>query len=288
MILITGSTGGFGKAAISYLLKKGFPTVDFAAFARNKEKAAEFERKGIEIRIGNYNDYESLVTAFKGIDRLFFISGSEVGKRDQQHDNIIEAAKQQGIRHIIYTSFDRKDDNLNSPVSAITSTHIKTEQIIRQAGFTYTFLRNALYAEGVPGFIGKDAVEKGIFVPAGNGKVPYASRTEMAEAAANILIEGGHENMSFRTVNTINYSFADIAAIISGITGKNVKYLSPDAAEYSRVMSAAGMPAEAIAAMTRWFSGIEQGYFESTHSDMEMLLGRKPMSLEQVLRKMYI
>ena len=41
----------------------------------------------------------------------------------------------------------------------------------------------------VPQFIGgKAALERGIFLPAGDGKVAFALRSEMGEAMANVLM----------------------------------------------------------------------------------------------------
>src|SRR5688572_7812207 len=104
MILITGATGQLGKSTIELLLKK-LPANKIAALARDKNKAAGLKAKGIDVRPGNYDDKASLVAAFQGIDKLFFISGNDVAIRQKQHENVIKAAKEAGIKHIVYTSF---------------------------------------------------------------------------------------------------------------------------------------------------------------------------------------
>jgi NAD(P)H dehydrogenase (quinone) len=287
MILITGSTGGFGTSTINFLIDNGFPPADIAALARNEGKTAKLREFGVEVRPGDYDDYPSLVKAFTGIEKLLFISGSEIGKRDKQHENIVKAARQASVQHIIYTSFDRKDDREDSPIAMITHTHILTEKMIIESGLKYTFMRNALYAEGLPMFLGKDVLERGIYLPAGDGKVPFASRTDMAEAAANIMAESGHENKSYRTVNLKNYSFYEIAEILSKLTGRQIKYFCPEAGDYKNTLINAGVPKEAVGGLIAWFEGIRQGYFESSYSDMEELLGRKPADLKTILSKIY-
>src|SRR3989304_2606178 len=109
MILVTGATGGLGKAAIEFLLKK-VSADDISALVRNKSKAGDIESKGVQIRYGDYNDYPSLVKAFTGINKLFFISGSDIAGRKAQHLNIIRAAKETGVKHVMYTSFQRKTE----------------------------------------------------------------------------------------------------------------------------------------------------------------------------------
>lgn len=288
MILITGATGGFGTASIEFLLNKGIPPKNIAALIRSENKASHLRNRDIEIRKGNYDDYKSLVKAFRGIEKLLFISGNEIDKRDKQHENIIMAASEASVKHIIYTSFERKNDNVDTSAAFITKTHIETEKKISSAGIPFTFLRNALYAEGVPMFLGAEVLEKGVFLPAGNGRVPFASRKDMAEAAANILSGGNeHLNKSYRMVNIKNYSFYDIAAMLSDLSGKRLAYVSSVPEEYTRNALQSGMPKEAVKKMLGWFQAISEGYFESEYSDLEMLLGRKPADLKDVLVKMY-
>lgn len=287
MILVTGSTGHLGAATIGNMLKNGVPSPNITALARNSEKAAGLNELGVEVRIGNYDDYQSLVRAFKGVEKLLFVSGNEVDKRDVQHDNIIKASVEAGVGHIIYTSFERKNDELDNPVAFITRTHIETERKIRETGVRYTFLRNALYAEGLPMFLGKDVLETGIYFPAGDGRVPFASIVDLAEATAYIVAGTGHENKSYYMVNTHNYSFYEIASILSEITGKNIKYFCPAKGDFTSTLKKAGVPDETIKGIIGWADGISQGYFESEYSDLEMLLGRHPVDLKTILAKIY-
>lgn len=60
MILITGTTGSLGKATIDFLLQKGVSPNNTSALARNAEKAEDLKAKDINVKIGNYSDYESI------------------------------------------------------------------------------------------------------------------------------------------------------------------------------------------------------------------------------------
>lgn len=288
MVLITGSTGHFGTSAIGFLLRKGMPAKDICAFARSSEKASGLKDLGVNVILGDYDDYDSLVHSFREAEVLLFISGSDIFKRDKQHENVIRASVEAGVKHIIYTSFERKNDDLNAPVSFVSRAHIETEKKITGTGLGYTFLRNALYAEGIPMLVGSNVVEKGIFYPAGNGRVPFASITDMAEAASVILMNPEkHINKSYKTVNAHNYSFYEIAAIIGELTNRNVRYFCPAPEEFADAMRKAGLPEASIGGILGMAAGIKDGYFESEHSDLEMLLGRKPKDLKTILGKIY-
>jgi NAD(P)H dehydrogenase (quinone) len=93
MILVTGATGHFGKSAIDFLLKKGISSTNIVALVRDEEKAAEIKSKGVALRIGDYDNYNSLLNAFIGVEKLLFVSGSDIFNRGAQHQNVVKAAK---------------------------------------------------------------------------------------------------------------------------------------------------------------------------------------------------
>ncbi len=100
-ILVTGVTGGLGRSVLDTLLQH-VPASSLAASSSNRATAALTEDKGVGFCWADFNIPESLHEAFKGIDKLFFVSSSEVNpeKRTKQHSNLIEAAKATGIKHV--------------------------------------------------------------------------------------------------------------------------------------------------------------------------------------------
>ncbi|WP_333801960.1 NAD(P)H-binding protein [Sphingobacterium multivorum] len=107
MILVTGATGNLGKATIDSLLNRGIAPNNITALVRDESKAAELKSKGLQIKLGDYQDLESLKSAFRGVDKLLLVSSSsDIGKRFEQHKNAINAANESGVGHIIYTSFE--------------------------------------------------------------------------------------------------------------------------------------------------------------------------------------
>jgi NAD(P)H dehydrogenase (quinone) len=287
MILVTGATGHFGKATISYLLKKGIPAGSIAALVRDEAKATELKEKGIIIRKGDYGDYSSLVKAFSGVDKLLLVSATDIANRLKQQENAVKAAKEAGVKFIAYTSFERKNETDSSPIAFVAHSHISTEEFIKASGIPYTILRNNIYMDVLPMFLGEKVLETGVYWPAGTTKSAFVLREEMAEAAATVLTGEGHENKTYRISNTANVSFDDVAAILSNISGKTVPYINPSPEEYKAALSAAKVPAEYIGMFAGFAEAIKQGEFESSATDLEKLLGRKPATLEQYLREVY-
>lgn len=287
MILVTGATGNYGKSTIDFLLKKGMHLTDIVALVRDEAKAADLKSKGIPIRLGDYDHYEQLVAAFAGIEKLLLISGSEIANRARQHENVVKAARVAGVKHILYTSFERKNESETSPIGFVATSHIATENWIKNSGMAYTIFRNNLYLDVLPWFFGEKVMEKGVFLPAGDTKAAFTLREDMAEATANVLMTEGHENKEYVFSNTENVSIRELTTSLSAIVRKDIPYISPTKEVYIETLMNANVPAEFIGIFAGFSEAIKQGEFEVQQSDLETLLGRKPTTARQYLTMVY-
>lgn len=287
MILVTGATGHFGKATIGFLLKKGIPANQIAALVRDETKAADLKAQGIVLRKGDYDDHASIVSAFKGVDKLLLVSGTDLHNRLNQQLHAVKAAVAAGVKHLVYTSFMRKNETDTSPIAFVAKSHIETENAIKASGIPYTLMLNGIYADMLPIFFGEKVFETGIFLPAGNGRAAYTTRHDMAEAAASILTGSGHENKAYTIGNSATYSLEDAAQTLSEITGKPVAYTNPSAAVYTEALTKAGVPATYIDLFAAFSEAIRQGEFETSATDLEKLLGRKPATLREYFKTVY-
>lgn len=287
MIAITGATGQLGSGVIENLIQKGQNPSNIVAMARSEEKAQTQKDKGVNIKIGNYNNYNSLVEAFKGIDKLLLISSSELENRAQQQINAVSAAKEAGVKHILYTSIQRQSDSPDSPISFVTNSHIETEKAIKESGLNYTILRNNLYMDILPWVLGEKVFETGVFYPAQDGKTAYTLRSDIAEATANILLGDNHENKEYNISNTHSLSFQEVADQLSVISGKTIAYVSPTVEVYKSTLVGAGAP-EMVANMLAGFAmGAVQGEFLAGNSDLPELLGREAVSYKDFISGLY-
>lgn len=287
MILVTGATGNFGKATIDFLLNKGIPANSISALVRDVAKAEDLKAKGINLKIGDYDNYGTLVKAFKAVDKLLLVSGSDVVNRGKQQYNAVKAAKEAGVKHIVYTSFERKNETETSPIAFLAKSHIDTENQIKASGMTYTILKNNLYLDTLPLFFGEQVLTTGIFLPAGDTKSAFALRKDMAEAAANILASQGHENKEYALSNTENISLQEIARDLTDLAAKPINYVSPPQDVYVETLTQAGVPAEYIGMFAGFAAAIKQGEFSVEKTDLENLLGRKPTTAKAFLKEVY-
>jgi NAD(P)H dehydrogenase (quinone) len=281
-ILVTGSTGGLGSATIQFLNS----LQEVVAFARDAPKV----KQDVEIRTGDYDDEESLLKAMDGIDKLFLISGSDLEKRSVQQQRVIKAALQCGVKHIVYTSLIHQNDTPDSPVYDKTIAHLKTEALLKSSGIDYTILLNTLYAEIIPVFAGPALLEtKTIFLPAGEGKVAYAWREDLAEASAHILADttGRYLNQSITLTGAELVSWSDIASMIGAITHTDIQYVSPAVEAFKQVLIPSGLPLTLIDAIAGMQVAVSEGEYAVKNSVLEDILGRTPRSVRDFLEVVY-
>ena len=285
MILITGATGNLGGHVLNNLLKKTDAS-NIAVLVRDENKAADLKAKGIEVRVGNFRDPATLAHAFDGIEKVLLISSSDLEDRLGQHKNVIDAAVKAGVQHIVYTGVSMVDVN-SSALKDFMIDHYQTEDYIKASGVKFTFLQHNLYTDVVPMFIGEHVLETGVFFPAGAGRVPFALRSEMGEAAANVLTTEGHENKTYRISSDQTYSFEDVATGISNASGKEITYIDADPAQFTEVLKGAGVPEGMIHFSLGFAAAMKNNDFNIVTNDLETLLGRKPADLNQFLKSVY-
>jgi len=133
----------------------------------------------------------------------------------------------------------------------------------------------------------EDILNEGISIPAENGKTPFLPITEMAEAIAVVLTTSGHETKEYIIAAGTAVAFAEIADLISEITGTTVAYNQTNIQSYVAQLVQQGVPDDDAAYLSRFSESIARGEFETNKSDLKHLLGRSPISLKDFLKSIY-
>ncbi|MDZ5447859.1 SDR family oxidoreductase [Micromonospora sp. 4G57] len=276
-IVVTGATGQLGRLIIESLLSRGVPADQIVAVGRDTDRLADLGGRGVVTQLADYDDAESLQAAFAGADQLMFVSGSEVGRRVVQHGNVVTAAKQAGVKQVVYTSIAKADTSS----LVLAAEHKATEQLIKDAGLPYVFLRNSWYLENytpqLPTYL-----QHGVAGAADDGRVSAATRADYAEAAAVVLTTEGHTNRVYELGGT-PFTMTALAAEISRQTGTTVSYLDLPVDKYTELLVAAGVPEGYAALLADGDRGLAQGDLE-VGDDLAKLLGRTPTTLAEAIR----
>lgn len=279
-ILITGASGHLGRLAVQSLLDEGVPADQLVAGARDTSKISDLADLGVQTTVVDYDQPDTLASAFVGVDKVLFISGSEIGKRETQHSAVVDAAKRAGVQQLAYTSAPFAD----TAAIAVNPDHKFTEAYIRQSAVPYTILRNNWYVENYLTEL-QQARESGVFANSlGDGLVAGAPRADYAAAAAKVLTTDGHANKTYELGASKAWSMSDLAAAAAEVLGKDVRYepLTPEA-EHAALL-AAGLPEEVAGFVATINANVRDGLLSDSGDDLEKLLGRPTTPLVEAVR----
>ncbi|MBO6868361.1 MAG: SDR family oxidoreductase [Thalassococcus sp.] len=273
-IAITGASGQLGRLAIENL-KTRVDAGDIVALVRDPSKVADL---GVEARKADYHKPETLTAALQGIDRLVLISSSDFDDRAGQHQNVIDAAKETGVKHLIYTSILKADA---SPM-IIAQDHKVTEAAIKASGIPYTFLRNGWYTENWTGSL-PAAVEAGALIgSAGDAKVTPATRQDYAEAIAAVAAGEGHEGQSYELGGTA-FTLSDLATELSKQTGKDIPYNDLPEAAYKDILISFQLPEALATVIADADAQAQNGWLTDESGTLERLIGRPTTPLSSAV-----
>lgn len=270
-IVITGATGLLGNLVVGELLAAGVPAGEITAVARDKAKAENLVAKGVRLHVADYDQPETLAGAFQAGDRVLLISGSEPGKRVEQHRAVIEAAKQAGVAQLAYTGI------FGGPKAdfVLATDHKVTEQAILESGLPYTFLRNDWYSEMYMNDLAGSA-ERGAIVNnvQPGSRIATATRADYAAAAAVVLTGDGHLNKAYELSGDVAWTWDEFAAELSRQTGKSVVHKSVSAEEHKAILVSVGVPEGFAEVLVDVDNAISRGALAGTPGDLTRLIGR--------------
>jgi NAD(P)H dehydrogenase (quinone) len=225
-IIISGASGQLGGEAVQELLALRVPAKNLILVSRTPEALAQYAQLGAITRFGDFAKPESLAAAFAGGTRMLLISiGAGAGPRPVAHGHAVDAAKDAGVRQITYTSWlgISKGDN-----QGIAADHVATEELLRNSGVAYTFLRNSLYMDTLLPRVTRMLADGKAIVPAGEVLVGYVTRGDCAAAAAAVLAGSGHDNRIYDITGPALIGVREIAAAATAATGKAIVLAAAD------------------------------------------------------------
>ena len=117
----------------------------------------------------------------------------------------------------------------------------------------------------------------GLFrAPAGDERVSFLSRDDLAGAAATVLVEPGHSGAVLSLTGDDALSYRDVARLLAQATGRPVEYVDEEPSSYRARIGTLMPPSMADAFVAIWRT-IREGWLAPVHPHMASL-GRAPMS----------
>ncbi|WAP50863.1 NmrA family NAD(P)-binding protein [Arthrobacter sp. ATA002] len=272
-VAVTGATGALGGAVARLLAGAG---IRQRLLARHTARLPELT--GTPSYAVSYSDREHSVPALQGVHTLFMVSASESIYRSRDQRTFVDAAVEAGVRHIVYTSFVGAAP---AAVFTLARDHWDTEEYIKSKGAEYTFLRDCLYQDVLPTFVGRDGVLRG---PAGSGRVAAVARADVARSAARILADPqAHRGAVYNLTGPEALSLAEIAGILTRATGSTVTYHNETYEEALASRKMSGVARWQVEAWVSTYTAIASGQMAQVSSDVQDLTGQPAVGLEEYL-----
>jgi NAD(P)H dehydrogenase (quinone) len=274
-LVITGATGQLGRHVVEQLLDNGVPAGQITATGRATDKIKDLAERGVQVRAADFGDPAALREALDGADRLLLISGGEPAGRVAMHGNVVEAAREAGVGLVAYTGIV----NSGTATFRLAEDHQATEQLLRDSGLPYVFLRNGWYYENytaqLPAFLAQGVLPGS----AGEGRISAASRADYAAAAVRVLTTDGHAGQAYELGGDEPFTLAELAAEISAQAGQPVRYVNLPEAEYAAALAAHGIPAHFAGIIAETDSAAARGALYTGRGDLARLIGRPATTL---------
>ncbi len=274
MIFVTGASGNIGTAVVECLRTRQIP-VRIGARSPNSIPS----QPNTEVVPFNFLDNATFRSAVQGCDAMFLLRPPAIADTRKTLNPLIDMARSQGIQHIVFISVAGAGDNLIVP-------HHAVEQHLYQAPKGWTILRPGFFAQNLGDAYRDDIVESDrIFLPAGAGRVAFIDTRDVAEVAANVLIDpADHQAQTYTLTGSEALSFDQVASILSDEINRAIAYQPASIPSYCLHLLRRKMPLEQIIVQTILHVGLRFGQAETIDDTLPKLLGHSSRSLRHYIQ----
>jgi uncharacterized protein YbjT (DUF2867 family) len=280
MILITGAAGKTGQAVIRALSGRG---QDVCALVRTREQAESLRKLEVKAVVaGDMTDQDVMDRAAAGAAAVYHICPNMHPDEIKIGEIVIRSAQTSGIEHFVYHSV------LHPQIEAMPHHwhKMRAEEMLLESQLSFTIIQPAAYMQNLLANWNHIAGQ-GIYA------VPYAVDTrismvdlrDVAEVAAKVLVEEGHEGAVYELCGPQALSQREVAAILSVELKRPVKAETVPIDIWEAGARKAGLSDFAVETLVQMFLHYEQFNFWGNPNVLSWLLGRPPATFAQFLQR---
>ena len=268
MVLVTTPNGKVGSEVVRMLLEKDV-AVRVGALSVDKARRAFPHAEVVPF---DFDDERTVQAAVAGVDTMYLASPGPMNgaavKRGVDH------AQAAGVKRIVRLSAAGVEQG-DSPLRQL-------EQHIEGSDLAWTFLRPSWFLQNYSTMHAQTIAEEGAFYePTGDGKTSFIDARDIAAVAVHTLTQDGHHGQAYVLTGEQAYDRYEVAQAVTKATGKDVRYVPIEDAQFLESMAASGMPEAYSALMSNLYGIVRAGWTEQTTDTIRNLLGRPPITLEQ-------
>ncbi|WP_285907135.1 SDR family oxidoreductase [Pseudodesulfovibrio pelocollis] len=269
-VFVTGATGVIGSAVLASLREAG---VDVVAGAHAPEGAEALARDGVQARVFDFSDQESMTRAMQGCDRLFLALPLAEGMARRGH-LAVQAAKAAGIGHIVRASAYAASSDAHWRLGR---EHGTVDQFVEDSGIPFTILRPNAVMQRFATTLAPMVRAGQLALPEEDARVSYIDARDIGACAARLFLDDAtHHGRTYALTGPQGISLAEVAAILTKATGREVAYRPVDEAVYMEALARDGVPEWTVNMLVSLTRVVKLGMAGNVTGAVAHLTGHEP------------
>lgn len=282
-IAVTGATGHLGSKVIEHLNKEK-QDLEIIALVHNKNHAQALIETGYEIREIDFQNQDSLIKAFAGIDTLVYVASKtySVFDRVRELENVLSALEDNQVKNLVAMSFIA--DQENNPF-VMSPFYGYLPRRLAGTDLNYAIAKNSLYADPLVPYLPELIERKGLIYPVGDQEMSFITLEDSAEAMAKMALSEKYlkSRKSYLLTQARSYTMPELGAVMTKVTGHEIGYHPVSVEEFGKIYAAEGDGAE-LASM---YKGGAMGYLHGLSDAFAHITGHEPEGMEHFLARNY-
>lgn len=273
---VSGASGQLGSAVVQALAET-VAAENLVAISRTPKTDRTYAG-----RLGDYDQSETLVAAYQGLDRLLLIPGADLrpGIRSRQMLAAVDAAAQAEVGHVFLLS---ATGTQREGESAVGAAYWHSEQaLIKSAIPAWTILRMSYFSETLVEEVRMSLTAGGLAMLE-DSRVSFVSRGDVAKAAAAALTSQGHEGAIYQLTGPETLRGKAVCRLVAQHIQRPFA-LNVMRAEVLRAgLLKTGLPEVVADAVVSMKARQARGAYDIVSGDIVRLTGGTPCSLAEIL-----
>jgi uncharacterized protein YbjT (DUF2867 family) len=272
-VLITGAAGKTGRAIIRALAAQGAQVRAYVH--REAQVPALSELDAASVSVGDLGDAATLTRAAEGVAAIYHLAPNMSPDEQLFGRAALAAARGSGAR-LVYHSV------LHPQVEAMPHhwEKARVEEMLFASGVAVTVLQPTVYMQNLlPSWrsIALDGVHRTPYSV--DARISLVDLADVAQVAATVLTEPGHEGATYELVGTSPLSQIEVAETLATVLGRPVRVEAESTAEWSA--RATGLSDYARDTLIKMFAYYDQYGLVGNPTVLRHLLGRETRTLAQ-------
>lgn len=273
MILVTGSTGNVGRAAVDWLVAR-----NHGVRAAVRDATRDIWNGQAELVRFDWSDPFTWEPALDGVESFVLVRPPAQGDVAATLCDFSTMAMRRGCRRVVFLSVLGAETKRWVP-------HRKVEEHLRRMEMSWTFLRAGFFMQNLVDSYLEDIREGELRLPAGRAEVAWVDARDVGEAAARSLLDGIWEQRSPVLTGPQALDFDEVCRELSTEIGRRVGYRPCSTVGYFlRLRARRGLPIAQCVVQAVLHRGLRSKEAAQVRDDLRLLLGRAPRTMSDYLR----